>query len=267
VINEVDEYNDFLDNVGPAACRQALTAAQRDALKRRAQLVRIVKDTAAKNKLTFGIVGGPDKALEVSVVDSFFAFWQYRGEPDCAKIPKPGAETAALYKFFDDTASPLNNSDQGLAPYVPYYFQASYQMGWPEPYENGISDLLRYPGFDQAPSFVPNSVRIPAFQHDAMLDVDNWVHNNANRMLFVYGERDPWSAEPFELGPSSRDSYRYFVPGGNHGSQIAQLPPAQAAKATATIRRWAGLPAKSTPAAATVPGLDANPMMLHRPPM
>jgi hypothetical protein len=30
--------------------------------------------------------------------------------------------------------------------------------------------------------------------------------------------------EQFQLGVGSRDSYRYFVPGGNHGSEIAPLP-------------------------------------------
>jgi hypothetical protein len=87
-------------------------------------------------------------------------------------------------------------------------------------------------------------------------------------MLFVYGENDPWAAEPFELGFGSRDSYRYYVPGGNHGARIAQLPAAQAAESTATVRRWAGLP--DTPAARSLspagfPGFDTDPLLTTRP--
>lgn len=271
VDNSTDAYNDFLDAVGTPVCRAKLQAARRDALQRRGEMLRLVRRDAAKDKLTFNTVGSAEHALEVSVVDSVFAFWQYRGQRDCKAIPKPGAEAAALYKFLVDTASPLNNSDQLLAPYVPYYFQASYQMGWPLPYERGIGDLLKYPGFNQAPSFVPESIQVPSFDDSAMADIDSWVRTDAERIMLVNGERDPWRAEPFELGPGSRDSYSFVVPRGNHGSQIEQLPPKQAAKATATVRRWAGLAPKPTPAGRAVrgapPSFDANLTTLHRPPL
>jgi hypothetical protein len=65
------------------------------------------------------------------------------------------------------------------------------------------------------------------------------------------GSNDPWGAEPFELGFGSKDSYRYFVPGGNHGSNIAQLPAAQSAEATGTF--------------AGFPGFDADPLTAERP--
>jgi hypothetical protein len=98
------------------------------------------------------------------------------------------------------------------------------------------------------------------------------VKSRGARLLYVYGSNDPWGAEPFELGFGSRDSYRYYVPGGNHGSKIAQLPAADAAAATATVRRWAGLPpasaaltARSAPAG--FPDFDADLTLSARPPL
>uniref|UniRef100_UPI000A3A5D8B S28 family serine protease n=1 Tax=Amycolatopsis kentuckyensis TaxID=218823 RepID=UPI000A3A5D8B len=243
VIDPVDVYNRFLSRVGnDPACRDALKAIQRDALKRRDELGAIAAADAAERGLTFSIVGSADKSLEISVIDSYFAFWQYQTQADCATVPPPGAPAADVYAWYERVESLNTYSDQDLAPYIPYYYQAAVQLGSPEAYDGYLRDLLRYPGADQPKTFVPASIRLPRFDYPAMPDIDFWVKTRGTRLLFVYGSNDPWGAEPFELGRGSRDSYRYYVQGGNHGSKIAQLAPADAAAATATIRRWAGLP-------------------------
>ncbi|WP_326952016.1 S28 family serine protease [Amycolatopsis sp. NBC_01286] len=264
VIDPIDVYNKFLSRVGnDPGCRDALKAIQRDALKRRDELGAIAAVDAAKRGLTFSIVGSADKSLEISVIDSYFAFWQYQTQADCATVPKPGAPAADVYAWYERVESLNTYSDQDLSPYIPYYYQAAVQLGAPEAYDSYLRDLLRYPGADQPKTFVPSSVRLPRFDYLAMPDVDFWVKSRGTRLLFVYGSNDPWGAEPFELGFGSRDSYRYYVPGGNHGSRIAQLPAADAAAATATVRRWAGLPpaasalsARSAPAG--FPEFDAD---------
>ncbi|MBE8525223.1 aminopeptidase [Amycolatopsis sp. H6(2020)] len=254
VIDPVDVYNRFLSRVGnDPACRDALKAIQRDALKRRDELGAIAAADAAERGLTFSIVGSADKSLEISVIDSYFAFWQYQKQSDCATVPPPGAPAADVYAWYEKVESLNTYSDQDLAPYIPYYYQAAVQLGSPEAYDGYLRDLLRYPGADQPKTFVPASIRLPRFDYPAMPDIDFWVKTRGTRLLFVYGSNDPWGAEPFELGRGSRDSYRYYVQGGNHGSKVAQLAPPDAAAATATIRRWAGLPAASSLAARSAP--------------
>ncbi len=271
VINSHDRYNRFLANVGTdPACRSALKAIQRDVLTRRPEFAALAAADAAKNGYTFSIVGSADVSLELSVIDSYFAFWQYQKQADCATVPKAGAPAPEIYAWFERVETLNTYSDQNLGIYVPYYFQAAYQLGAPESYESYLRDLLRYPGRNTSRSFVPKSVDIPRFDHLAMPDIDFWVKTQGKRLLYVYGENDPWSAEPFEFGFGTKDSYRYTVPGGNHGSRIAQLPAAQAAEATNTVRRWAGLPpvppgvtTRAVPA--DFPDFDADPTLLHRP--
>ena len=270
VIDPADVYNRFLSRVGDdPACRDALKAIQRDALKRRDELGAIAAVDAANRGLTFSIVGSADKSLEISVIDSYFAFWQYQKQADCATVPRAGAPAAEVYAWYEKVESLNTYSDQDLAPYIPYYYQAAVQLGSPEAYDGYLRDLLRYPGADQPKTFVPSSIRLPRFDYLAMPDIDFWVKSRGSRLLFVYGSNDPWGAEPFELGFGSKDAYRYYVQGGNHGSKIAQLPPAEAAEATATVRRWAGLPsgaaltARSAPAG--FPGFDADLTLTARP--
>ncbi|MEU7785060.1 S28 family serine protease [Amycolatopsis sp. NPDC049159] len=272
VIDPIDVYNRFLSRAGnDPGCRDALKAIQRDALKRRDELGAIAAADAAQRGLTFSIVGSADKSLEISVIDSYFAFWQYQTQADCATIPAAGAPAADVYAWYEKVESLNTYSDQDLAPYIPYYYQAAVQLGSPEAYDSYLRDLLRYPGADQPKTFVPASIRLPRFDYLAMPDIDFWVKTHGSRLLFVYGSNDPWGAEPFELGRGSRDSYRYYVQGGNHGSKIAQLPAAEAAQATATIRRWAGLPptsaltARSAPAG--FPTFDADLTLTERPPL
>jgi hypothetical protein len=87
---------------------------------------------------------------------------------------------------------------------------------------------------------VPRDISMK-FQPGVMRDVDAWVKHNANQMLFVYGQNDPWGAEPFHLGKGARDSYVFTAPGMNHGANVAGLVPDQKALATARILEWAGV--------------------------
>ncbi|RZQ63001.1 S28 family serine protease [Amycolatopsis suaedae] len=264
VWNNVDRYNRFLDGVGDPACREKLHAVRRAALQRRDELGVLLAEEARAKGYTFEIMGSADRALETAVVDSYFTFWQYSTSADCGIVPPPDAPATELYAYFDKVESLATFADQQLEQYVPYYYQAATQIGWAEPYEHGLRGLLRYPGSMAAPSFVPRSVPVPRYDHLAMPDVDLWVRTRGERLMFVNGENDPWTVEPFRLGFGSRDSYVYEVPGGNHGSKIAQLPAAEAAAATATVRRWAGLPATAEPAAPLVAGFDEDPLRARR---
>ncbi|QUQ67528.1 tripeptidyl aminopeptidase [Kutzneria sp. CA-103260] len=262
-------YNRFLARVGDdPACRDNLKALQRDTLRRRAELGAIATADAAKKGYTFSIVGSVDESLEIAVIDSYFAFWQYQKQADCATVPKAGAPADQIYAWFEKVESLNTYADQEVSPFIPYYYQAAVQLNAPEAYDSYLRDLLRYPGADAPRTFVPKSIKVPPFQPFAMADIDWWVKTQGSQFLFVYGANDPWGAEPFV--PSRHDSSRYFVAGGNHGSRIAQLPADQAATATATVRRWAGLPA--TPAGPSFrlnmvgfPQFDADLSMVGQP--
>ncbi|TCO46790.1 PS-10 peptidase S37 [Kribbella antiqua] len=100
--------------------------------------------------------------------------------------------------------------------------------------------MLHYPEAGAAPAAVPDAIE-PKHDDAAMKDIDQWVKTSATRMLFVYGENDPWSAEKFAPGPGTRDSHWYTVPAGNHNAAIAGLPAPQRTEATTLLRAWMGV--------------------------
>ncbi|SEG87855.1 PS-10 peptidase S37 [Nonomuraea solani] len=251
-------YDRFFARVGDASCRTALENVQREALKRRDRMVALLERDAAANGYTFTrTLGTADRSFEMTILDTAWAFWQYLTVADCASVPPVTATDAELYAWIDNVAFFGFYTDQGLDYYLPYYYQAATQLGWPALKFRHLRGLTRYPGLYQPNGLLPAELRS---RHDPwpMLDVDHWVRTRSERMLFVYGENDPWSAERFT--PSGRDSALYVAPGSNHGASIARLSPADRAAATDTLRRWAEVsPARRMPAAAPLPLDDMLP--------
>lgn len=239
--NESDRYDRFLNTVGTdPACREGLREVQRQALLRRDDMLAHLNTYARQRGYTFDrLVGNADRGLEMTVLDVPFTFWQYRGQQECSKVPKAQESTDKIFDFLDQTVQFSNYTDQGLDKYLPYNYQAGTQLGWPHVSHNHLAGLLHNQNLDEPRSLVPR--RIPMrYEPWAIRDVDAWVRMAGSRLMFVYGGNDPWSAQPFELGPGSRDSYRYVVAGGNHGSEISGLPSQQRGEAESTVRRWSG---------------------------
>lgn len=245
VVNKEDSaYDRFFAKVGTKECRDRLGAVQREALVRREPLKKKYAELAAAEGYTFTTVGSLDRAFEAVVLDYVWGFWQYSLLSDCDSdaIPKDAkaATDDEIWASVDAISGFSFYTDQGLEPYTPYYYQAGTQLGAPTVQFPHIERrLIRY-GYQPPRNFVPRSIRM-TFQPNAMRDVDTWVRHNARQMLFVYGENDPWGAEPFHLSKGARDSYIFTAPGANHGASVSRLVESERDFATARILKWAGV--------------------------
>jgi PS-10 peptidase S37 len=200
---------------------------------------------------TFGRIP-VDQAFELAVIELPFAFWQY-GDPDdpdtgCAAVPAAGATPQQQLDFLETHSSPAVLAGAAfLDTFEPYYFQAATELGAPEPYEAPVRDLLRYPGTDVPSTFVSPGRPLP-FNAAAMPDVNAWLATRGQRMLFVYGSLDPWSARPFQLGLAD-DSFTFVVDQGNHGASLSKLG-ATSQQAFDVVSRWLGATLVPAPKAA-----------------
>ncbi|MGY3056020.1 hypothetical protein ACVWZD_000256 [Streptomyces sp. TE3672] len=272
VDKEDSAYDRFFENVGTKECRDRVNGVQREALVRREPLEKKYREYAAANGYTFDTTGSLDKAYEAVVMDYVWAYWQYSLLSDCDTVPAD-AESAtdqAIWDSVDSTSGFSTYTDQSLERYTPYYYQAGTQLGSPDIRQPWVGGLSRY-GYQPPRTFVPRSIPM-RFQPSVMRDIDNWVKHHADRMLYVYGENDPWGAERFRVGAGSRDSYVMTEPGGNHGASVAGLAENDSAKATAAILRWAGVapaavrddPSKAKPLAKFDARLDRQDVMNER---
>jgi hypothetical protein len=260
VINTEDSaYDRFFATVGPKDCRQRAQALQREALVRRKTLRPLFHDYLIANALTVNTIGTEDKAYEGTVLDFDFTYWQYYGVNYCDQLPAAATISDADLFALIDTYNPWDEySDQAIEPYIPYYYQAGTQLGWPDITFPWIEHKLqRYP-YQPPRAVVPRSIPM-RFHPAAMPDIDRWVRRHARNTLYVYGQNDPWGSERFRVDRGAKDSYVLTVPNGTHGSNVAQLNAADRAFATAKILQWAGVaPASATGQVAPLTRLDAQ---------
>ncbi|MFF0447017.1 S28 family serine protease [Streptomyces sp. NPDC004609] len=243
--NDVDDtedsaYDRFFNSIGTPECRDKLKSLQQEALVRRVPMERRLDDWAVANRASFKTLGSLSEAYEAAVRDLAWNYWQSGARDNCASVPDPTtASDQDLYDAISWITQFSSLSDRGLKDTSPYYYQAGTELGSPALDLPHLKGLTRF-----APpsprTFVPRHIPM-AFKPGVMKDIDRWVRNHARRMLFVNGEFDPWSAEPFRLGEDTEDSYVLTAPGTNHYTEIASLKARDKALATARIQEWAGV--------------------------
>lgn len=242
VDNDADAYDDFFAQVGDdPACRERLWNVQRQALMMREEIAPWMAELVADAGCTLEGVSSADAAFELLVVTLDWYFWQNLTQADCALVPGIDAYPYEILDYVG-ASSLLWACDWVLATSsFTYQYQARTQLGWPARSYPQLLDLLRYPELQLTTQQVPATIAT-RFEPAAMRDIDDWVHSEGSELMFIYGENDPWGAEPFTPGPGTRDSHWYSAPGTNHGASIAHLPAAEQLHAANVVRRWAGLP-------------------------
>ncbi|TPV96587.1 MAG: aminopeptidase [Myxococcales bacterium FL481] len=227
-----ERFVDFLADVGGeplAECRAALQTVQRELLTRRAAML------LRMNTAQYFRLGGPEVAFEHAVIELPFIFFQYYGEAACPFIPTADASDDIIFDYANQIAISWM-SDGALEFFAPYYYQAATELGAPAVDMSHIEDLLKHADTYTVHSYLPPGV---AAQHDsaAMLDIRDWVEHEGERLMFVYGEYDPWSAGAFDLG-QAQDSFLYTEASGTHGATISSLSSDDREQALTALERW-----------------------------
>ncbi|QSQ16674.1 hypothetical protein JY572_11760 [Myxococcus landrumensis] len=230
-------YIHFLQHVGEASCRARIRDLQVDALRRREQLLPVLQQWAEANGVMFEHLG-LDKSLEFAVTELPFSFWQYFGPELCAEIPLPGAPVQTVFNFLNEVVPFASGyGDRAFEFYEAYNYQAATELGSYRLPEAHLRGLLRYPGQNTPTSYVSFPIT-EAFDEDLMFRVGLWVFLKGSRMMFIYGETDPWSAGAFEVRRRN-DSFRFYAPGANHSTaELITLPEADRALAVERLSSW-----------------------------
>ncbi|NTX16999.1 hypothetical protein HUA76_40120 [Myxococcus sp. CA056] len=255
----------FLDQVGDEDCRERLRAFQQDALARREELLPFVEELTTSTGATFELIG-LDRTLEFAVVEMPFYFWQYGNASACEFIPAPGAPAEAVFAFLDAVVSVSGSyGDADLDYYAAYYYQSATELGWTGYPTRHLRRLLRYPREDVPTAYLSFPVE-ERFDHGLMRRVEHWVRREGERMLFLYGDNDPWSAGAFEVRERN-DSLRFDVPDSNHANaRITRLPEAERTRALSRLYTWMGVtpPAVGAQGLATEAAGDVAPLVEER---
>ncbi len=227
-------YLDFLANVGTPECNEDLWAIQREALTRRQAML----DLLATRNLSFERIGGIERGFESIVVEIPFTFWQYAGQNYCSHVPETTASDQTIFNFIDNFVGWDYASDPIWEYFEAYYYQAHSELGYPAVARGHIDDLLQTDAPDPEEGVIPEGATA-VYDPTAMPDIADWLAAEGERVMYIYGEFDPWTGGAFELGGAS-DSYLFVDPGGTHGAHIGSLVAADEEEAWQIVARWAG---------------------------
>src|SRR5262249_26287933 len=160
-------------------------------------------------------------AVEAAIVNLEWTFWQYFGQNRCDAVPGADALDDALFAFLDEISPVSDSDDEKLTEFESYYYQSYAQLGYPDGAAQclppSLAPFLAYTD-DDCTGELP--VPAPPYDKNSMLDIDDFVEHRSQRMLFIYGEWDPWTRGKFLMGKAV-DSKELTVSEGNHYAQIA----------------------------------------------
>jgi len=249
-------YGAFLDAIGPADCRQAvrdvateMLAHHRDAMVARAQAQAVSRQP--NDMYTRTSLGA---AVESSIVSLEWTFWQYTGVQGCASVPASSADDDTLFAFLDRIEPVSDSDDANVEFFEAYVYQAYAQLGYPDDATDYLTPYLQYTDADYLAQ-LPTAM--PAYDAAAMLDIDSFVQHDGDRLVFIYGEWDPWTGGKFSLG-NAADSGLFVQAEGTHGSKITGLAAADRTAVFAKLNAWTGV-APQVPASAA-----SSPVVIER---
>ncbi len=235
-----NRYTAFLDTIGPPACRQAVRDLATVMLRDRrvaleAKATAQAQDAAKPHSYT-RIPLRP--AVESSIVSLEWSFWQYYGVNFCGSVPAVTDSDDKLWQFLDEISPVTDNDDAQVGLFDAYYYQAYFQLGYPDSATPYLDAFMMFTDADYAgglPTAEP-----PYDGGVAMHDIDDWVKTQGSRLLFIYGQWDPWTGGKFDLGQAT-DSLLLVKATGTHGSSISRLSAADRDAALAKLAAWTGV--------------------------
>ena len=223
----------FLDQVGDSTCRQKILNFQIELLKNKQVYFNEFEKLVAKKNLSYSM--GLEQAYELLVFEYSFAFWQW-GNVGCENILNEPHNAEKMIKHLDKVVGFDWISEQGISEIFAFYYQAMLEIGF---YGYDIEPFKDYTSFSSNPTFtftIPENMEV-IYKPVPMQQVDNFIRHEAENMIFIYGETDPWSSTAVDLTYNT-NSIKIVKPGGSHTTRINNLPEEQKMLVIETLKDW-----------------------------
>lgn len=232
---EDGRHEPFIANKpGSQADRDKLRACQTEILKKRKKLMPMFKTFCDDKNYTFNLP--LDEVYDYCVLEASFSFWQWGWKP--ASIPSEKASDSDLFNFLIRVCDPEYFSVEGTESTLAFFIQAAHELGY---YGYDTKPFAKYLKIKSAVGyldkiFMPKDYRV-AFDGTIAQKCAQYIKENDPKMIFVYGEYDPWSAAAVNF-ENKKNMYKAVCPGGNHGSRINSLPEDMKKEVVSRITKW-----------------------------
>lgn len=232
---EDGRHEPFLRKVGKKKERATIESFQKEVLKRRAEIVPLLDVFCREKGLVFRIP--MDEVLDYCVLEYPFAFWQWG--TSVGTIPSLSADTETLFDHLKKISGPDYFAED--QPNLSFFVQAARELGYYGYDTAPFKGLLRI----QSSEGYLNRIMLPkelvdkvAFRPELYQKVYRFLKENDPKMIFIYGEIDPWSATRVPTFKGKKNEQVYIQPRGSHSSRISTMPEETKAKILTQLNRW-----------------------------
>lgn len=232
---EDERIYSFLEDVGKGRERRKVKHFQVMALKKQDRYQDAFKKFSEEKGYTYELAGGLEKAYEYCVLEYSFAYWQW-GYVPATKIPGGSTQPMEVIEHMNRVAGFDYFSDQFITEYRPFFFQAMTEMGY---YGYDLEAFGKYLEHVDNPIFtftIPEELEIP-FNDKLSEEVLQYVKEEGNNFIYIYGEYDTWSATAVS-STGSTNSKIFVKEGGSHRTRISNMPADQKDEVYKTLQSF-----------------------------
>ena len=215
---------EYLNTVGDAGCRNKIKYFQRNMLINADSIAALFPGYVSWVNDNYGtdftfLVSYSD-IVKYAAIEYPFEFWSSPFH-DCSSIPSLSATPQDLFDHLMEVMDIfLFYSDYGIDFWRGWYYQAQTEIGdfkfnteHLDYLLGDIKDLADLYDFGAGLVFDP----MP------MQDINNWVQTEGDKIIFIYGENDPWTIAQFEI--STLDVLKIINPATKHETSLYDLSP------------------------------------------
>lgn len=223
----------FLQHVGTKKERKRIEKFQKNILKKRKDILPLLETYCKEKGLEFRIP--MDEVLDFAVLEYPFAFWQWG--TDISAIPPRSSNTKMLFDHLMDISGPDYFAEN--QPFSSFNVQASRELGY---YGYDTAPLRKLLSIESSEGYF-NRVMLPKgietkFDPTLYNKVKAFWEQNDPKMIFIYGEVDPWSATRIPDLEGKKNLQIYIQPRGSHRARINTMPEEMQTKIIGQINQW-----------------------------
>ncbi len=230
----------FLDTVGTEQCRQKIHDFQVELFKRKKELMPLLKKESKRRNWEFKM--GLDSAYDLAVFEFSFALWQWVAN-DCESIPELNSPNEKIFNYWKTYTGFSFFEQNSISSTLPFFYQGMTEIGMYGYDANECSEYTDMEGIVDFAWTLPAGYENAKFNPKTMQNVDEWVHNEGNYMLYLYGGQDAWSATAAAPGENT-NAVRLFNPGKNHSTRIRNYPENLRDSIYNVLENWMGVEVK-----------------------
>ena len=220
--------------VGTASDRQKIQDFQMEVLKRRNKIFPLFKKFCNEKKYVFHLP--LQEIYDYCVLEFSFSFWQWGWKP--SSIPSTSASDSDLFDYLIRVCGPDYFADDGQDYSQSFFVQAARELGY---YGYDTEPFKKYLKIKTAKGylgkiFLPEGLKID-FDSTLSLKCQHFLDTQDEKMIFIYGGYDPWSAPAVEFS-GKKNMFKAVCPGGSHATRIRSFGEKEKQEIIDRIKTW-----------------------------